>query len=63
MEAVAFHHEPELSGSNSFCALTAVHAANLLVNDETAQASAHLAALGLTERFERWRKLVADSGR
>ncbi len=63
VEAVAFHHEPELSGSNAFCALTAVHAANLLVNDGAAQVSAHLEALGLTEKFERWRKLVADSGR
>ena len=63
VEAVAFHHEPEVSGSNSFCALTAVHVANLLVKGEAGGNSPYLESLGLAERFERWRELAGDSAR
>jgi HD-like signal output (HDOD) protein len=59
VEAVAFHHEPELSGANSFCALTAVHAANELAHGgRSAVASAYLEALDLSGRFERWKNLL-----
>lgn len=63
VEAVAFHHEPAVCGSNSFCALTAVHAANLLVKGEAGGDSSYLESLGLAGRFERWRELAGESAR
>ncbi len=59
VEAVAFHHEPELCGARSFSPLTAVHAANELARcGQAAVASDYLAGLDLAERFERWKKLL-----
>jgi HD-like signal output (HDOD) protein len=63
VEAVAFHHEPEVSGSNSFCALTAVHAANLLVKGEALDGLPYLESLGLAGRIEHWRGLAGESAR
>ncbi|MBI1177685.1 HDOD domain-containing protein [bacterium] len=62
VEAVAFHHEPEQSGSTSFCALTAVHAANVLLEGPTsAKPTAYLESVGFDEkRISAWRQLAAD---
>lgn len=62
VEAVAFHHEPELSGSTSFCPLTAVHGANLLLDEPPAgKPTDYLAATGcIDETFSFWRRLTAD---
>lgn len=59
VEAVAYHHEPALSGATSFSALTAVHAANELAHGGRGNiASDYLQSLGLTGRFEAWKSLV-----
>lgn len=62
VEAVAFHHEPELSGSTSFCALTAVHAANVLLENPAASGpGTYLEATGCnSSRFATWRQLADD---
>lgn len=57
VEAVAYHHEPEMSGSLSFTALTAVHAANLLHHKaEAKRESAYLRSIGVLDRVPDWRE-------
>lgn len=63
VEAVAFHHEPRLSGLTAFSPLTSVHIANSLVGQihDKKGASAlatldsdYIAELGLGDRVEDW---------
>jgi len=59
VEAVAFHHEPGLSGVGTFATLTAVHAANLINHGgRSAPASEYLNSLDLTDRFNAWKNLA-----
>jgi putative nucleotidyltransferase with HDIG domain len=64
VEAVAFHHEPRQTSIKIFSPLTAVHAANVLVNEVNGQKATaanaaidarYLAELGLEGRIEIWR--------
>jgi putative nucleotidyltransferase with HDIG domain len=68
VEAVAFHHSPANSDLRCFGPLTAVHAANVLEQEFSANAAnnrrsrldeAYFAALGLSGRLEVWRKEAA----
>lgn len=60
VEAVALHHHPSRFLSQSFCPLTAVHAANALEHAESSGAaglpvdSDYLAQLGLDQRLPVW---------
>ncbi len=58
--ATAFHSRPSASPITQFCALTAVHVADYLVN-QSREASrldvAYLAGLGLTGRLPEWQNL------
>jgi len=65
VEAIALHHQPALMPQPAFSPLTIVHAADVLVWEGTAAASAmgrpqldaaYLAALGMTERVAVWRE-------
>lgn len=65
VEAVAFHHSPNLSETRTFEPLTAVHAANRLEHELTATANApsnvgfdleYLKALAIEDRLETWRE-------
>jgi HD-like signal output (HDOD) protein len=68
VEAVAFHHQPLSSKSNSFCPLVAVHVADILT-DQQSQAEGFtnassrevdqgfLTRTGLTERYVDWAQL------
>lgn len=62
-EAVAWHHEPGRSGATGFRAVTAVHAADVLVRERSSGSNSeqtpgldldHLQAIGLTERIPGW---------
>jgi HD-like signal output (HDOD) protein len=66
VEAIALHHAPQRSTAPGFCALTAVHAANVFEHeaDHGSRASTendldgpYLASLGLTHRVEAWREM------
>lgn len=68
IEAVAFHHQPGDCPVESFCPLTAVHAANALQHElvrlspnyaEHPLDMAYLEKLGLTERVPVWRERCA----
>ena len=72
VQAVAFHHHPNLFPAVSFEPLTAIHAANVLSHeihgsdgDRVAPQmdTEHLGRLGLTERVEAWRSLSDSNGR
>lgn len=64
VEATAWHHQPRGSGTASFRPLTAVHAANALVREESSAGAdgatsldhAYLDRLGLTGRLPAWRE-------
>lgn len=70
VEAVAFHHTPNESGStDTFTALTAVHAANALHHSSSSDNaefgkqhydSEYLAKLGLIEKIPVWQEKFAD---
>ncbi|MGH9943053.1 MAG: HDOD domain-containing protein, partial [Pyrinomonadaceae bacterium] len=71
VEAVAFHHQPALSGARQPGALLAVHAANTLEHEPRAAANHRqpqpspleqplLAQLGLADRVVEWRKLRVE---
>ena len=69
VEAVALHHQPSASARDSFCALTAVHAADVFAQksapDQVAAVSPeldqpYLERLGLAERVEFWRRHCED---
>lgn len=68
VEAVAFHHQPELSSCDGFCPLAAVHVADVLVHQAGVFGSSFLietrrfdlgflARAGLTDRLDVWKKL------
>lgn len=69
VEAVAFHHRPAQARRQSFCALTAVHAANTLgkVQGGSCRAVAqavdedYLRSLGLGDRIEHWKSFFTES--
>jgi putative nucleotidyltransferase with HDIG domain len=62
LEAVAWHHEPELSSERGFSLLAAVHAANAFAHEaEGTQAPLHqgfLEGIGLAARCEQWRQML-----
>jgi len=67
-EAAALHHAPLRSEEQSFTALTTVHAANVLINEEgpdpdgfvaPALDAAYLEKLGLAGRIPTWRDIAA----
>ena len=69
VEAIAFHHEPDQCPTQTFSALTAVHAANVLVLANAAQADApsavhidmdYIEHLGLAERVPQWQAIAAE---
>jgi HD-like signal output (HDOD) protein len=66
VEAVAGHHEPSRFGGSSLDLGTAVHAAESLVTEAAAGEGhcpldvEHLARLGVSDRIEAWRLLVAQ---
>jgi HD-like signal output (HDOD) protein/CheY-like chemotaxis protein len=62
VEAVAWHHRPGECPTPGFCPLTAVHAADALLLEESPRPDArpdlaYLGRLNLLDRVERWRKL------
>lgn len=67
LDAVAFHHCPEESGSETFSPTTAVHVANILIQEQHPGQSGnivipelnmeYLAKVGVEERIEAWRDL------
>jgi HD-like signal output (HDOD) protein len=69
-EALAFSHHPSLSHRRTFTALTAVHAADGLINPGDPEGGTgcepeldadYLAALGLQDRLPAWRELVLQN--
>lgn len=67
IETVAFHHIPEMSGSNDFGPLTAVHVANTLEIAKEGQFNElvsikYLQSLGLEERLPVWMELYDTAG-
>jgi len=65
VEAIALHHEPSKCPEPAFSPLSGVHVANALVNGQSAGEAAavpegldmsYLAALGLGERLQHWRR-------
>ncbi len=67
VQAVAFHHAPAKSGTSEFTALTAVHAANVLVQPQHQPTGglpppdldlAYLAKTGRTQAADRWREAL-----
>jgi HD-like signal output (HDOD) protein/CheY-like chemotaxis protein len=64
VEAVSFHHTPSGSHENEFCALAAVHAADVLVDEMDGVspvaplALAYFECLGLGRRLPAWRETV-----
>ena len=65
VEAVAFHHEPAKGGVSGQYALTAVHAANVIEQEEQRQEgsintskldSQYLVDVGVVDRVEVWRE-------
>lgn len=69
VEAIALHHQPGLMPQPAFSPLTIVHAADVLVWEGMAAATAmgrpqldvdYLAAVGMTERVTVWRETLQD---
>ena len=67
IEAVAFHHEPNKCESNDFTPLTAVHVANVFVNEMQNACdityslefdSEYLERVGVVDQLARWREIV-----
>jgi putative nucleotidyltransferase with HDIG domain len=65
VEAIAFHHAPRQTTHPAFCALTAVHAANVFEHEDATNFlpapeneldEPYLAALGLTQHVSEWRR-------
>lgn len=55
VEAIAFHHRPSAAHGESFSPLTAVHAANMLVQLSNGMDIPYLTTLGLASRAPAWR--------
>ena len=66
VEAVAFHHHPELSGCSEFSPLVAVYIADILMDCNCTETGAEenvitfLKKIGLEERLETWRSLCFE---
>lgn len=69
VEAISLHHAPRESGNTEFSALTAVHVADCLIAEQSAEANAaphaiidteYLVGLGLAERLPAWRDAVDE---
>jgi HD-like signal output (HDOD) protein len=68
VEAVALHHAPVVTTSQGFTPLTAVHTANFIEHESRANESGvepalawdYLAALGLDDRAEEWRRICME---
>jgi putative nucleotidyltransferase with HDIG domain len=69
IDATAWHHSPAASEEWRFSALTAVHAADALIDDEFSRTAAYvdrldevyLDRLGLLDRIETWRAICRES--
>jgi hypothetical protein len=70
VEAVALYHQPASATSLEFSALTVVHIANVLAQEDEGRVnglplpkldSDYLATLGLPKKIEAWRKLLAST--
>jgi len=74
VEAVALHHTPSKTPSRGFCAVSAVHVADVLVSnrersesDETPNLFApeldttYLDRIGLSHRLDRWKEFAAEA--
>ncbi len=66
VEAAAFHHAPGKSGNHSFAPLTAVHVANVLLDEQSGRTGlieeldlAYLQRVGIADRVEAWRAHLA----
>jgi HD-like signal output (HDOD) protein/ActR/RegA family two-component response regulator len=69
VEAISWHHCPEMSASKGFTALTAVHVANALAYEQNDAINrvpvgrinmSYLTELGLAERLEAWRDAMGQ---
>ena len=70
VEAVAFHHSPADSATQSFSPLTAVHVADALEHQRNPQSpgdaeldQSYLAQIGLADRIDVWRNLIGRSNK
>jgi len=69
VEAVAFHHRPAQARQQSFCAVTAVHAANTLGRGPSNQCNTphqpldvdYLRSLGLADRVPGWKQFFSEA--
>jgi HD-like signal output (HDOD) protein/CheY-like chemotaxis protein len=70
VEAVSFHHEPGHCANADFSALTAVHVANVLVNETHAAVQPtlvlefdhpYLERVGVAQRLPRWRDMMPEA--
>lgn len=64
VEAVAWHHSPSGCPGSGFTPLTAVHAADTILQDEagTEPDWAYLERLGLREHYPTWKRLLSERG-
>jgi HD-like signal output (HDOD) protein len=64
VEAIALHHQPMLTATDSFTPLTAVHVANAIINARTAREpevdAGYLERLKLTDRLNGWRETILN---
>ncbi len=69
VEAVAFHHQPQKCTDKNFRALTAVHAADAVVNQHDNENTfppasinlEYLAGLGMTDQVSTWQRICTES--
>lgn len=62
VEAVAFSHVPSELPADGFNAVSAVHVADALLNDERALDLLYLEKLGVSGRIDKWRELAEGEG-
>lgn len=64
VEAIALHHQPMLTATDSFTPLTAVHVANAIINAGTAREpevdAGYLERLKLADRLNGWRETILN---
>jgi len=72
VDAIVSHHEPGSAGCESFSCVTAVHVANALLSNQSAEAldipplpaaldEHYLAKLGLLDRVQAWQQAFVDN--
>jgi hypothetical protein len=64
VEAVAYHHDPGAAHEPRLDAVTAVHVANALADEEGHRQRldmAHLERIGVADRVDRWRAMAAEA--